>query len=851
MVGKRDFEDTIRTGERNRDTARLLANWCAHARLNKFGGVGLIEAETGLPIGNHGVVCEHAPAGGMMCWELRDSVIDFYDRNCSVCTKRKPVGFPNISEIIGERDRERAARLAQEAARAAKTTEELCHRDERRAELAPTLDAVNRTILDDISVFDRNRSAENLERLVGIAQMAPERFQDHLKDYIVALAETQAWFTDAGVIMLYATGGNHAEIVRLALRSFARGAADQRLIEVILEFIAEADEVAIRQALAAIVELAESSRDIPFGPAPREDNRLLLAVWRTHRVIVLDEIEIMLSSRRRRHVERSGRLLSVVQTAEPGAANAAGRSLTSTYVRAGHLIDDLEDEFDNLPRLGNALFNAFLHAPEVFDALLEEFATGSDTKSGGRVYNIYAHLFGWMNDDTVVPADSTPHRIALKRLIWGGTKVTDTEVLQTIGSAFHHMPERFGMVIRSELQGIFGASLLVADRLAAIDAEVKPKKEDSLERMERRNQRTALAQLMSNLLESAAASCVGHTPSMEEFLALMDSIPEDREELRGRALSALQHFATNVEGLRKFLPRLYSSIVGPSVTLRMRSAYAIGELRYRAQSNMPPLVFEVFCALLTDPYVAVHKAAVRTLRLSSIPPEYGERVAHSLLNLIAHYRTQSHEDAFLVSCIDVLDGMVDEFGSRSKAVRRYLIEVAMGVDPVYLRSEMSSFSHTLGLEPSFGRLAARMLPTMTDRFNHSEEVERLIDTISIEAMKQHASEFKEVAVSIAHDDLQVSLRIVEKMSRNSMMNEALELTQALINAFEDNAHFRSRRLSVRRVLLGLELERAAAEGDTEAMNRIKSEWEAVAQARAADKKESQERGRRSSFPFAN
>jgi hypothetical protein len=78
----RDFKIATEAGERNRATMQLVRNWCSHVRIKKFGGTGMIEQMTGLPIGNHGLECNHATAGGMYTWDLRDAALDFYDRNC-------------------------------------------------------------------------------------------------------------------------------------------------------------------------------------------------------------------------------------------------------------------------------------------------------------------------------------------------------------------------------------------------------------------------------------------------------------------------------------------------------------------------------------------------------------------------------------------------------------------------------------------------------------------------------------------------------------------------------------------------------------------------------------------------
>lgn len=106
MIGDRDIQRTIKAGEKNRRTTELIHNWCRHAEVEKMGGTGLIEMQTGLPIGHHAMVCKHAPASGIAAWDLADAALDFHDRNCVVCKLRSPVRLPNLSELLGARERE-------------------------------------------------------------------------------------------------------------------------------------------------------------------------------------------------------------------------------------------------------------------------------------------------------------------------------------------------------------------------------------------------------------------------------------------------------------------------------------------------------------------------------------------------------------------------------------------------------------------------------------------------------------------------------------------------------------------------------------------------------------------------
>src|ERR1700727_198251 len=108
------IQKAIRIGEANKEVIQLAQNWCAHISVERRGGTGLVEAETGLPIGMRSFKCPYAAAQGFAGMDLGHIALDFYDRNCVGCKQRLPVRLPNLSQLVGERDM--AQQHAQEAA---------------------------------------------------------------------------------------------------------------------------------------------------------------------------------------------------------------------------------------------------------------------------------------------------------------------------------------------------------------------------------------------------------------------------------------------------------------------------------------------------------------------------------------------------------------------------------------------------------------------------------------------------------------------------------------------------------------------------------------------------------------
>lgn len=147
----------VERGAKNRPTLGLLQNRCAHVRVEKTGGVNVIERMIGDPIGRHFVVCQYAAPAGWASWDLSGSALQFHDTNGVGCSHSKSVGFPNLAELVAERDaavrrtdlKEKLIGQTAEAARAARQVE--------RTTLRRSLDPVQATLVDQLEALDNGR----------------------------------------------------------------------------------------------------------------------------------------------------------------------------------------------------------------------------------------------------------------------------------------------------------------------------------------------------------------------------------------------------------------------------------------------------------------------------------------------------------------------------------------------------------------------------------------------------------------------------------------------------------------------------------------------------------------------
>jgi len=470
VVSKNEFQRTIRTGELNLSTWELVRNWCSHARLDKFGGIGFIEAQTGLPIGHHSIKCEHAGAAGVATWDLRDAALDFHDRNCVDCKLRKPQGFPNLSTLVRERDDKRAVQIKMQALEQAKQADALKSRKAQRSNLRDSLGPVAGAILDHIDEFDEHRTREHSERIRESARLAPEHFEPQLTEYVLELAEREDWFADIALTVLKNTLADRKRVARLALVSIANSSAIQSASQALLDNLVDIDASGIVRALPSIIELARPHEDVlRFSARAAEEPALLQALWQHYRKQVEEGLHDLFTSRNIYHVDSAARGVLAISEKHGDVFKPFVRSMVAKFSRARFLLDDFDDDdlygsrtLHSLLKACSAAFNA---SPRDVDAVLQDMIQGSDRQSRERCYEIYRlALNGPDRERETVPADSESHRLAFQRILWAATSEEGDGVLNTAHDILRGRPRELEAIARSEFDSLLGALLIWDDR---------------------------------------------------------------------------------------------------------------------------------------------------------------------------------------------------------------------------------------------------------------------------------------------------------------------------------------------------------------------------------------------------
>lgn len=458
MAADRDIQDAIASGERNKQAMELIHNWCRHARIQKAGGTGLVELQTGLPIGHHYMACDHAPAGGLATWNLDDAALDFHDRNCIGCTHRIPVRLPNLTSLLQKRDFHRKRAEDERQALRDKALRQRAARQSAREALRAQLNALSATIVDHLEELDHDTTSDAATKLLGAAQLAPETFSPAVVEHCFCLLEArEGWFDEVGLRLLDQLKANQPRLTRCAFLSLGQHRSMEVAAAIVEKETTLAEESLISDALPALVDLANPERLFLIGVERPPVLGPLIAVYRAHRTAVEGSIGKLLDERDPYLVSSGARAIEVLSQVDGTLASRFARSLVAKLARAHLLIDARETGYrgddEVIQRLQDCVALALECKPDETDALMAEFVAGVSTEAEVRIWKVYEDILRAHPGYSRVISGAAA-KVALRRLIGVATASANQDVLREIQGAFAYPSEALSLLAREELTSI-------------------------------------------------------------------------------------------------------------------------------------------------------------------------------------------------------------------------------------------------------------------------------------------------------------------------------------------------------------------------------------------------------------
>jgi hypothetical protein len=654
-VGQFDPEQAnyLALGQRNAEIIELFERFCGNVRVEVTGGTGMLEAATGLPLGQRAFRCAYASGGSIMSGMiLEDLAVDFYEENCRGCGDRLRSGLlgETIATVADARRSDQDALAHQEAAAAAdrqRQRDERASRRARRSAGEPYQSVTQLQYVDKLDTADGSPAESDVQWLVRTASLGPEVVSDAAVAELVELAGDPqvAWGSreaaQAVLVPLTTAGRVPATATApVALANLAEGAGTQagRLL------VAAADGVSAESVTGnvarSVIELAGQTSD----PIARATSRF------TGGAVVADPAPLLLCAERNlEEVVRAAELmLASAAAAGPPVALVGpdGHPFTSPATPPG-----FPDEADRSRSIAAAACLPLIEAkPAAAQRLVEALARSLESPDHDKYDAPPSSEIGKTlglgllrrYDDVSAPFLESAHRITAEarkelfgavssalhaageagqpdnsaRLIqlavdrlqgdWGESAATEAALELREQGRYH--PER----LTGHANGLVGALVVEITRpVPSASALAVP--QDVLAGLHALGRRQS-RQTRISCLQSAVGYLVqaGADDAVKAVFSLLDSddnCSDDAVGVRAAATRLLGSIGSRPVHLPAVVPRLYTGLLHTEPRIRRAAVRSWEELAGRPQP-LPSTLLDLLPALLMDSH-----AVLATLKL--------------------------------------------------------------------------------------------------------------------------------------------------------------------------------------------------------------------------------------------
>jgi hypothetical protein len=809
LKGDKGIQRAVDRGEKNRAAIELAQNWCAHLRVEVWGGVGLLEQMTDLPIGTRRFTCQYAHDDGVVTMDAEDAAVRFYRANCVGCDKRQPVRIPNLLQLVQGRD-EQSAREERERAEAATAAEAVFDaRAEGRKAVRDGLDATSSGLVDLIQRLDEEPTEEDAGILGEAARAAPTRFSRDILGLLYDLMEAGGDLrARASLAALDLLETDRPRLSRAALVVLARGLAVELSADLGTKELSGVNEDEVKPAIPVLIYLASPRIPPIVGSGRPEDPTPLLRVRAAFREAVIDVARMQLRAGSPYERQTTCNAVTTMIAHDPRLGVELGEDL----IRVLLLAEDDDIYTEGAAR--RALARALSHCPKDIDELIrrtEEIGSSADRKT-------LFGIFEWLLRDGRDALQPESVDAAMSHVVEALATPLEDGRLQDAASALETVRESWPNVVARSADSLLGAAALLAERLdAPPESFVEKTVPKALAVLEAGNRRNAVHHALLVITKTLGGLSPAFPTSVgETFQRTLAGLDHRHEWLRAAMIEGVGEMGQVQQGLTLALPVLYGGLVHASQLVRASAARAYGEIVERSPNGLPDLVHQAFLLLLTDPYRIVHQAAVRVLEHERIPEPFRPEASALVWNVIAVYAESRDNDQFLSTAIDAFLGLRSGPTDLSAKNRRIIIGILRRMDPNAAWDVARFWGRRLTEDPSYVEFLLELLANpatypfrITDPVLqlHNARPEQLRDAaerlplIAGHVRKMTSGDFNE------HDPTDY---FIDLLSRAGSWASAVQVAQEALDEVEDTKWNRGRRLHLEMRLIAVRLEATTA-----------------------------------------
>ena len=793
-------EQALELGHRNAAAIELVRKHCANARVehDPLGGIGTLEQMTGLPIGMKTVKCDFAPkppdfAGA----EFLPVALSFYKNNCVGCPHRIPVGVPNLKTVAEEyeqQERVEAERRAKDEEREQAEREERHRARERRVMNEP---ASSRDLIRLINQLDEpERPTGSGEALVATVKGAPQFVTAATADLLLEAAAAGLSEHVLESVRVAAEAGQipPAEALRVSVEALAESPFDEAA-RTLLRFESGVTAELLAPARRWLINMAGRSFGLSFsfGPDGREEMRN--AMWRDAFKLLVERdlagtlgvIEEMLASETEYERERAAAAIEVLVDWQPEIAPVVTRQLVAAVGKsAGDPYWGPDQQASEA--IQGALTRCLSVKPVETSQAMEAGAEGLNDEQRHELFGAYDSVVR-ESHATLIPAETG--RIVVEACLkhtqgdWGDeTRRAAYDLLELISKWQGHLLDGHAEALLS----------LLLEAISDKFPETPPPESSSnpmwVLEMSHESTRTARIRYVRETIGGVAARRPREVLELVTTFLGDDSVQTDEAiEMRAECVWLLGFIGKRSDFIGEVMPLLYAGLVHREQFVRAWAINGLIEVAVAHPADAIPVEFSATIpALLTDPYVIVHKSTLRAItRGMPVRDEHVMSVVSLVIQLADYYAKTGNDAEALenaLRCLQIL-GSRDPDPQTRFALNRLVARFALKLDDYQLTHYLERGSHMLLDVPEYAAalLDALQRPHIVREPNTGDSrLRKILYRIPPALLAPHAAEIHAAARANLLRNVWSALEYVEILQRLALWEEAVQLAGEIVAA---------------------------------------------------------------------
>lgn len=814
---ERQIQEAIEIGQANKRTVELVQNWCGHVEIERVGGVGFVEAQTGLPIGMRGLNCPHAKDRGMAAMDLEAVALDFYDRNCAGCTNRQPVRLPNLSEVVGRRDQRRARAQAHAAQERDAEQAATARRAADRQQHARGGDAARRTILQRIDELDSDPTPDRAALLLENVRAIPDKFDLATQDALYALIDAGGLRARTALEALSSVASGSDRLANAALRMLEMREAPRLAAVALGDGLRTASEDQIKAALPAIFELAAPNAG--FGRTADAIPEPLVGAWAAAPSAVREFMGVLFHSEGKHSRILACRSASILVVHDAGLAEEFARLALGSIGRPD---DSYGPEGAASNAVSKLLSVCLTNRFDEVDALLQvEWKTAAEEQRSAIV-DAYVKILR-RRDEEEPPPSSLVEEKCFKRVV---EVISARKVDESFSAAIEfvrYAARRHLDYVEQNAEVLIGAAALLLDDMKERYSPLLDPRPTMLKAMEADTRRTQMRSAVDAIMD-----LVGHAGAASPhgagalIVKTLENLHYDQEALRAALVKCLGQMGQSRDGLSLVVPAVYSGMMAREQVVRAAAASAYAEIAEEAGEDLPRLMHETFLLLLQDPYIIVHAAAVHAVRRARLPKDLAESARIIVWLLVdAHSKDGEHE-SLLADCIEAFLRLTR--GSLAAAGRSKINTIIVRMTAYLSARLLTTNARALAGVPEYGDVVVRVLSARETTDSDRDTLLDCLGRLSSDDVVRLGADLARIAAKVHPGPGGALERILDVAARVEAWTVCEQIAKAPLAALADVPRDQALQCISSARLIAVLFEVALAGGDRTRVTGLAKDW---------------------------